>query len=313
MGERITGLGRGLVTGVVAGVVWTALEAVLAWWSGSVVPQPVIVTLAAANLAVACVAGGLIGLVAPSAGSRLLALALVGVYGLMRVYAPPGWGGEAMYVLVFGAAALAAVRVAGPHVTAMGAVLTIALGALGVLLGDAWLDEHHASALRGKFLPMVVVALAWTPLLADGLVGIAVRSAGRRAALAVAMGLGALVATAKPLSTAPLVEDLVTGVPPPAGTPDVIVDLARHDPRRPPVDVRLRARTRARISRRSRPTRSSSRKRGARPAGRCPGHASMLTGLYPSRHGAHLAGGWICRASRSTGGGTSRTRSRPIG
>ena len=24
-----------------------------------------------------------------------------------------------------------------------------------------------------------------------------------------------------------------------------------------------------------------------------PGHASMLTGLYPSRHGAHLAGGWL--------------------
>ena len=28
-----------------------------------------------------------------------------------------------------------------------------------------------------------------------------------------------------------------------------------------------------------------------------PGHASMLTGLYPSRHGAHLAGGWLAGQS----------------
>jgi arylsulfatase A-like enzyme len=291
MGGRLTGAARGLATGVVGGLVWVAIEATLGWWSGSVVPQSAALTIAGANLAIAALAGTLAGLAAP-AGNRVLALAVVGTYGLMRVYAPPGWGGEAVYVLAFGAAAAAIVRATGAGTTRIGIVLTIAVGALGVLLGDAWLDEHYESALQGRLLPIVVAGLALAPVLADGLLALVVPSVGRRAGALLAVGLVALVATATPLSTDPFVEDVVTGVPPPAGTPDVILvslDTTRADhlstygyhretsPNLTALAADALLFTQARS-----------------PAGwTLPGHASMLTGLYPGRHGAHLAGGWL--------------------
>ena len=296
MGARLAGMVRGLATGMVAGLVWTAIEAALAWSSGSVVPRPVLLTLATANLAVAGVAGGLLGVLAPHAGRRVLALGLVGAYGLMRVYAPPGFGAEAAYVATFALVAAIALRIAGSTTTWTGVLLTVALGTLGVLLGDAWLDEHHEAALHGKLLPFAVAGLAWVPLVADGLASLAVRSAGRRAGVALAAGLVGLVATARPLSTAPFVEDVVTGVPPAPGTPDVILvslDTTRADhlstygyaretsPHLTAFAADALLFTQARS-----------------PAGwTLPGHASMLTGLYPSRHGAHLAGGWLAGQS----------------
>src|SRR6185503_19990556 len=70
MGARLGAAARGLVTGIVAGLVWSAIETALAWWSGSVVPRPVALAIAAANLAVASVVGGLAGALAPQAERR---------------------------------------------------------------------------------------------------------------------------------------------------------------------------------------------------------------------------------------------------
>src|SRR5262245_8581602 len=292
MRGRATGAARGLATGVVGGLVWTAIEAALGWWSGSVVPRPVLVTLATANLAVAGLAGGLVGLAAPAAGNRVLALGLVGAYGLMRVFAPPGWGGEAMYVVAFVAAAAVVVRIAGATTSRTGMVLTVALGALGVLLGDAWLDEHYAAALRGKLLPVVVAGIALAPLLVDGCLALVVPSVGRRAGGLLAAGLVALLATAAPLPTEPFVEDLVTGVPPPAGTPDASPV--------PPAPTAADQLSTSGYARETSPHLTALAAdallftQARSPAGwTLPGHASMLTGLYPGRHGAHLAGGWL--------------------
>src|SRR5262249_42933731 len=149
-----------------------------------------------------------LGAIAPAARWRTRALVLAGLYGLLRVFAPPGYGAEAAYVAIFAVAALALAR--GDDTTALGVVQLVALGAVGVLLGDTILDEDHAAALRGVQLPLVVAALAWTPLALDRLAGLVVRRTGVRAGVELAAGLAVLVATAHPLATTPLVEDVVT-------------------------------------------------------------------------------------------------------
>jgi arylsulfatase A-like enzyme len=296
MGARIHGAARGLVLGLAAGVVWASIEAALGWWSGSAVPRGVVRQLVAADLAVGIVVGLVTGLVVRGGGRRVLALALAGAYGLMRVYAPPGFGAEAVYVVVFALAAVGAVRVAGADAPWSGAVLTIAVGALGVLLGDVWLDEHRAAALRGMVLPITIAGLVWAPILADAAVNVVVRSPALRAATVLTGGAVALALTGTPLDTSPLVDDLATAVPPPAGTPDVILvslDTTRADHlstfgyerATSPALTALAADALVFTQARS-------------PAGwTLPGHASMLTGLYPSRHGAHLAGGWLAGQS----------------
>jgi arylsulfatase A-like enzyme len=292
MGTRLTRAAGGLAAGIAAGIAWATVEGLLGWWSGSVVPADVAWRILAFDVAVAGVVALVVRLGAPSSGLRTLALALAGTYGLLRVYAPPGYGAEALYVVVFALAALGLVRLAGGSTTRVGLVYLVALGALGVLGGDTWLDEHHAAALRGMRLPIAMAALALVPIALDALVGRLVRSTGLRAGVALVAGLGALVATAKPLATGALVDDVVTAVPPPAGTPDVILvsmDTTRADHlstygygrETSPHLTQFAADALLFTSARS-------------PAGwTLPGHASMLTGLYPSRHGAHLAGGWL--------------------
>ena len=201
MGVRITGGAVGLATGVVGGLVWTAIEMLLGWWSGSVVPSAILRTIVIANVAGGAAAGLVTGLVVPNGGRRLAAVVLVGAYGLMRVYAPPGMGAEVLYVLAFGVVAAVVLRVGGVTTSWIGVVLTIALGTTGVLLGDAWLDEHWEAALHGRLLPVLVAGIAAAPLLVDGLLAFVFRSTAVRAGVVCAAGLLALVVTAKPLST----------------------------------------------------------------------------------------------------------------
>jgi arylsulfatase A-like enzyme len=292
MGTRLTRAGGGIAAGVAAGVVWAAVEGLLGWWSGSVVPREVMARLVVLDVAVAGTVGALVRFVSPGAGLRGLALAFAGAYGLMRVYAPPGFGAEALYVVVFAVASLAVVRLAGGRTSTIGLLHLVALGALGVLLGDVWLDERHAVALRGMRLPLVVAALAWAPIALDAAASWLVRPIALRAGAALVVGLGALVATARPIATTPLVDDIVTAVPPPTGTPDVVLvslDTTRAD--------HLSAYGYARDTSPNLTAFAADAllfTAARTPAGwTLPGHASMLTGLYPSRHGAHLAGGWL--------------------
>ncbi len=296
MGARVRGAARGLVTGLTAGIVWAAVESALGWWSGSAVSPAVMRRIVAADFAVGIVVGLVTGLVVRDARRRTLALVLAGAYGLLRVYAPPGYGAEAVYVVAFALAVAGALRVTRDDVAWGGAILTVALGTLGVLLGDAWLDEHRAAALRGMVLPITIAGLVWAPILVDAAVSFVVPSSALRAGALLTAGAVALALTATPLDTAPLDDDLATAVPPPAGTPDVILvslDTTRADHlstfgyarETSPVLTALAADALVFTQARS-------------PAGwTLPAHASMLTGLYPSRHGAHLAGGWLAGQS----------------
>jgi arylsulfatase A-like enzyme len=296
MGPRLHGALRGVTTGFSAGALWAAIELALGWWSGSAVPLAVVEQIVAADVAVGMIVGLATGLVVRDAGARLLALVLAGAYGLMRVYAPPGLGAEAVYVVVFALVSAAALRVAGMHAPRSSALLTIALGALGVLLGDVWLDEHRAAALRGMMLPVTIAGVVWAPILVDAAASLVVRSSGIRFLGALTAGATVLALTGTPLDTTPLVDDLATAVPPPASTPDVILvslDTTRADHlstygyarETSPTLTKLAADALLFTQARS-------------PAGwTLPAHASMLTGLYPSRHGAHLAGGWLAGQS----------------
>jgi arylsulfatase A-like enzyme len=287
---RLSGAARGLVAGLVGGAVWAGVEAALAWWSGSVVTRELGLVVAGLDVAVAAIATALLGAIVPAARWRTRALLLAGLYGLVRVFAPPGYGAEAAYVAVFSVAALALAR--GEDTTALGFVQLVALGAVGVLLGEAILDEHHAAALRGAQLPLAVAALAWAPLAFDRLAALVLPRTGVRAAVQLATVVAALGSTAHPITTTALVEDVVTAVPPPAGTPDVILvslDTTRAD----------HLSTYGYAARDTSPQLSAFAEDALlftevrSPAGwTLPGHASMLTGLYPSRHGAQLAGTW---------------------
>ncbi len=292
MAGRVRGIARGLVMGLAGGAVWASLEAALGWWSGSAVPATIARQIVAADVAVAAGVGLLTGLLVRDAGRRVLALALAGAYGLMRVYAPPGLGAEAVYAGLFALACVGAARIAGRDTSWTGALLTIALGALGVLFADAWLGERHGAALRGMMLPLTIAGVVWAPILVDAAASLLVRSAALRAGALVTAGAVALALTGTPLDTAPIADDLATAVPPPGGTPDVILvsmDTTRADhlstfgyARETSPNVTALAADALLFT------------QARSPAGwTLPAHASMLTGLYPSQHGAHLAGGWL--------------------
>jgi arylsulfatase A-like enzyme len=96
----------------------------------------------------------------------------------------------------------------------------------------------------------------------------------------------------KPLDTRPLLDPVVTGVPPPAGSPDVILvslDTTRADRLSTYGYERDTSPNLTRLA-----TDGELYRMARSPAGwTLPAHASMFTGLFPRSHGAHLAGGFL--------------------
>ncbi len=292
MTTRLGGALRGGGLGILAGGLWFLLEAVGNWAAGGVVPGPTLGRIAALDVGFGALAGAVLGAVLPR-GGLALGLAMGAAYGFLRVFAPPGVGAEGVFVLVAVAAVAAGARLGrrdGGGVLAF--VHATVLGAAAVLGADLALDSMRASALRGLRMPIVIAALPLAAVALDWVLGLAVRRRGLRLGLEVAAAGVALAILGSPLSTAPLENRVVTAVPPPKGTPDVFLislDTTRADrlslygygrPTSPQLEAFASdavAFTQARST-----------------AGwTLPGHASMLTGMYPSRHGAHLAGGWL--------------------
>ena len=294
--ETAAGAARGLVAGVVAGGCWCLVETGANWAAGGWVPPALLATIAALDVglgaAVGLLAGALLGLFGRRPGAGVLALALAVGFGFLRVVAPPGMGAEATYLVVAAAAAwLTWVLARRP--TGILAFLQLTLVTTAVtVLGAFALDEASGEPLTGFRLPLVFAALPLAAVAADALLGLAVRRRGGRLALELAAaGLAALL-WAHPLDPAPLVSSLVTGVPPPAGTPDVILvslDTTRAD------HLSTYGYTRETSPQLTSFAADALRFTQARSASSwtLPGHASMFTGMYPSRHGARLAGAWL--------------------
>jgi arylsulfatase A-like enzyme len=288
---RMLGALRGAGLGLLGGALWFTLEAVGSWAAGSAIPLGILQKVAGLDLVIAAIAGLLLGAALPNAGGTVLALGLAAVYGFLRVYAPPGLGAEAAFVGVAIAAVFVARRVVGEKGAVLAFIHLTVLGAASLLVAEIILDESRANALRGMRLPLLIAVVPLVGVVADRILSFVLRKRALRFGLELTAAAVALVVLGRPLSTAPVLETVITAVPPPAGTPDIILvslDTTRADhmslygyerPTSPQLEefakdalVFTQARTTAGWT--------------------LPGHASMLTGMYPSRHGAHLAGGF---------------------
>src|SRR5207244_150951 len=115
---------------------------------------------------------------------------------------------------------------------------------------------------------------------------------GVRLGLELAGGALAAALLAHPLASAPLEDPITTALPPPAGAPDVILvslDTTRADHlstygygRETSPHLTAFAADALLFTQAPSPA-----------AWTLPAHASLFTGMYPSRHGAHLAGGFL--------------------
>jgi arylsulfatase A-like enzyme len=292
---RFKGILRGLAAGAVAGAVWWLVEALANRALGGLVPSGVAGTLALLDVALGAVAGAVLGaLLGRRADGATLALGLAAVYALARFYDPPGLGAEAAFALLAVGTTAVAVRLAGTDRTSARAFLQlIVLASLATAIAGFAVDERAGS---GAVLPFALALVPAAAVLCDRVIALGVRGRLARAAVAVvAAGIAALV-WGRPLATAPIDDPIVTGVPP-AGAPDVILivmDTTRADHlstygygRETSPELTTFATDALLFTQARSPA-----------AWTLPGHASLFTGMYPTRHGAHFAGAWLGGQSR---------------
>jgi len=301
--SRARGLAAGLAGGLAAGTVWWAVEIAVNWALGGVVPAPFARTVLELDLAAGAV-GGLVvaaalGFTPAGATAPGLALGLtIVVYGLLRVFEPPGMMAEALFVVVGTLAVVAGTWLAGSERRGAATFLQLTLMAtLATVLGTASIGQVESTYFAfgeptGAKLVLLLAALPLVGVLADRVLAIVLRDDRLRLGLeVVAAGLAALL-LGHPMRTAPLDDAaIVTAPPPPPGTPDVILvslDTTRADHmstygygRDTSPNLTALAQDALNFTDARSPAQWT-----------VPGHASMFTGMYPSRHGAHYAGEW---------------------
>lgn len=292
MGRHLLGALRGAALGLVAGVVWFAIEWVAGWAAGSYLPQGITQKLALLDLGLAAAAGFVVGLALPGLRGGALALGIAAFYGLLRVYAPPGYGAEALYVVAAVGACALGIRLLGAGASGLLGFVHVTLLATAGLVILEIASQEVRTALRGMRLPLVIAAVPLVALLVDRVLAFVLRSRSTRLGLELVAGLVAAFVLGRPLNPAPYENTVVTAVPPPAGTPDVFLisldttradHLSLHGYERDTSPKLKEFAKDALVFTQARSTAGWT----------LPGHASMLTGLYPSKHGAHLAGGWL--------------------
>jgi arylsulfatase A-like enzyme len=306
-GSAGTGVARGavvgLAAGLAAGVVWWAVESTANWAFGGVMTADVARTILVLDVGVAGVAGLVLGIalgfLPGGASAAALALGLTMAYGLIRIFEPPGLRGEALFAVAAIASATLGVRLVGEerrgplafvHIT----LLATAFTALGkAIIGEAQSDYFSKTEPSGVTLALLLAALPLAAVMTDRLVAFALRRRAWRFGVELAIGAAAAVlwnSWSPPLWTAPIDTRLAVA-PPAAGAPDVLLismDTTRADhmstygyardtsPNLTALGNDALVFTQARS-----PAQWT-----------VPGHASMFTGMYPTRHGAHYAGDW---------------------
>ena len=291
----------GLGAGLVAGATWWLTEAVLNWAVGGFVPVGVAATFAGLDLGLGALAGLVVGGLVARGGqvprARLLALGLAAAYALCRIYDPPGLGTEAAFAVVAAALAALGAALAGPAGGPLVFVHLTLLTSATVALGGWALDEVAGTRHFGAGLPFALAAVPLAAVLADRLLAVAVARRGTRLGVELVAAALALVVWGRPIATAPIDDPLVTAVPPPAGSPDVILivlDTTRAD--------HLSTYGYARETSRHLSAFAADgllfTQARSPAAWTLPGHASLFTGTYPTRHGAHFAGARLGGESR---------------
>lgn len=302
-GSRVgigSSIGRGLLAGLGAGIVWWAVELAVNWTFGGVIPREEAMIVLALDLAVGAVGGLVVGAVVGAFGRGddvvAYALGMTVVYGLLRVYEPPSLFGEGLFVLAGAGCAAAGVLLAGRRVGWMGFVHVALVATAALALGKTTITEVQSSYFskqepNGFVLIAVLAVLPVLGVAIDRVLAFVLRrDVVRLAALLGVAGVAALI-WGKPLSTAAFDDPRPLRAVAPAGAPDVFLismDTTRADhmstygyERETSPHLTALAADGLNFT------------QGRSPAQwTVPGHASMLTGMYPSRHGAHYVGGW---------------------
>jgi arylsulfatase A-like enzyme len=291
----IARLTRGLGAGLAAGIVWWLVEVVASWAFGGVMPRPAAAIILGADLALGAVGGVILALVTGASRPCALALGMTVVYGFLRVFEPTGFRAELLFAVLAPAAALLGVWIAGReqrgslvfvHLVLITTVATV-FGKAGVTEVQSYFAHTEPSGLT---LVLLVVFLPLAGVLADRALSLVFARVGLRLGAVVAAGLLAVLLWGHPQSIAPL--DAPVVLPPaPAGAPDVLLislDTTRADhmstygyTRETSPNLSALARDGVNFTQARSPAQWT-----------VPGHASMLTGMFPSRHGAHYAGAW---------------------
>lgn len=283
---------NGLLLGVLMGVLWFGVETLAQWAAGSLVPTAVTLDLGRWTIGIAAVAGLVFGTVLRER-QVAAAFAVAVVFGLLRVYAPPGYLAEGVYVGLGAAATVLGVLIVGRDVAGWLPVTQIAvLAAATYTIFEIYLNESHTAGLHGMRLPLTMAALPLVPMAIDRALAFGLKSRPVRFGLEVAVLAAGVALYARPLSTAPFTDPTITGVPPAEGTPDIVLvtfDTTRAD--------------HLSLYGYGRDTTPSLKQFGddalvfdnaySAAGWTLPGHSSIFTGLYPSWHGARSAGGWL--------------------
>ncbi|MEO6025327.1 MAG: sulfatase [Candidatus Binatia bacterium] len=294
------GIGRGLLAGLASGTIWWLVEFAVNWTFGGVIPMRESLIVLALDLAVAGFGGLFVGAVVAALGRGdgvvAYALGMTVVFGLLRVYEPPSLFGEALFVVVGGLGAGIGVLIAGRRVGWHGFVHVALVATAALALGKTTITEVQSSYFS-KQEPngyVLIAVLAILPILGvalDRLLAFVLRrDIVRLASLLVVAAVAALI-WGKPLSTAAFDDPRPLRAVAPASSPDVFLismDTTRADHMS---TYGYALETSPHLTALAADGLNFTQARS--PAQwTVPGHASMLTGMYPSRHGAHYVGGW---------------------
>jgi arylsulfatase A-like enzyme len=293
-------LGRGLAAGLVAGTIWWLVELVVDWAFGGVIPLRQAMTVLGLDLAIAglggLAVGAVLGILGRGDSGPAYALGMTVVYGLIRVYEPPGLFGEGLFIVVGSVCAVVGVWLAGRRVGWLGFVHVALVATVAITLGKTGITEVQSSYFskqepNGMTLVFVLAALPLGGVLLDRIIGVVVRRGGTRLAIELAVALVAALVWGNPLSIAPVDDPRPLRAVASSGAPDVFLismDTTRADhmstygyDRETSPNLTALAADGLNFTQARSPAQWT-----------VPGHASMLTGLYPTRHGAHYVGGW---------------------
>lgn len=291
---------RGLAAGLASGTIWWLVELTVNYAFGGVIPLHQALTVLALDLAIAGIGGLAVGVVLGLLGRgddvAAYALGMTVVYGLVRAYEPPGLKAEGLYVLTGALCAAAGVWVAGRRVGTIGFVHVALVATAALALGKTGITEVQSSYFskqepNGMQLVLVLAALPLAGIAIDRVLGFVLRRDGQRLVAELAVALAAVLVWGRPLSIASFDDPRPLRAVAPAGAPDVFLismDTTRAD------HMSTYGYTRETSPHLSELAADALNFTQARSPAQwtVPGHASMLTGMYPSRHGAHYVGGW---------------------
>ena len=291
---------RGIAAGLAGGMTWWLVELAVNWAFGGVIPRPQAMVILGLDLAIGGVGGlavgAVLGLIGHGSSAAAYALGVTVVYGLIRVYEPPGLIGEGSFVVVGSVCAAVGVWLAGRRVGWLDFVHVALVATAAITLGKTGITEVQSSYFskqepNGITLVLVLAALPLAGVLLDRIVGAVIRRGGARLAIELAAALVAALVWGEPLSTAPLDDPRPLRSVAAEGAPDVFLismDTTRADhmstygyDRETSPNLTALAADGLNFTQARSPAQWT-----------VPGHASMLTGLYPTRHGAHYVGGW---------------------